>query len=157
MRYKLRIELDYCGKYKIEHQAIAAKPEYLTIAIAPIAVDSRHPLFGHKTDSQLTRGIYTQLDREHKPLGVDELIFINQDGIITESRYHNVIIEYQGKLITTPVTHGLLNGIFRNILVESQQVQESAISTEMVLAATAIFLCNDVRGMIPAKLKVLEH
>lgn len=157
MRYKLRIEVDYCGKYKIEHQAIAANPEYLTVAIAPIAVDSRHPLFGHKTDSQLTRGIYTQLDKDYKPSGVDELIFINQDGIITESRYHNVIIEYQGKLITTPVTYGLLNGVFRNILVESQQVRESAISTEMVLAATAIFLCNDVRGMIPAKLKILER
>ena len=156
LRYKLRIELDYCGRYKIEHQTIAANPEYLSIAIAPIAVDSRHPLFRHKTDSQLTRGVYTQIDKDYKPSGVDELIFINQDGIITESRYHNVIIKHRDKLITTPVAHGLLNGIFRSTLVDSQQVKESAISTEMVLAATAIFLCNDVRGMIPARLKILD-
>lgn len=157
LRYKLRIELDYCGKYKIEHQTIAANPEYLSIAIAPTAVDSRHPLFRHKTDSQLTRGVYTQIDNDGKPSGVDELIFVNQDGIITESRYHNVIIDYEGELITTPTEQGLLAGIFRANLIREGKLKKRPITPEMLNLARAIFLCNDVRGMIPAKLKILER
>jgi para-aminobenzoate synthetase/4-amino-4-deoxychorismate lyase len=155
-RYKLRLELDHGGKFKIEHALIASNPEYLTVALAPYPLDTRHGLFRHKTDSRFTRGVYTQIDNTAKPQGIDELIFINQDGIITESRYHNVIIEYQGELITTPAEHGLLSGIFRTNLIREGKLKERAITREMLCQATAIFLCNDVRGMIPAQLLAME-
>ena len=115
--YKLRLELDYCGEIKIEHSLIAKNPEALTVMLSPVKIDSSHGLFCHKTDSAVTRGVYTQIDQEHKPQGVDELIFVNQNSIITEARYHNVIIEYHHELLTSPINQGLLGGIYRANLV----------------------------------------
>ncbi|RTL12400.1 MAG: aminodeoxychorismate synthase component I [Neisseriaceae bacterium] len=150
--YKLRLELDYCGEIKIEHSLIAKNPEALTVMLSPVKIDSSHGLFCHKTDSAVTRGVYTQIDQEHKPQGVDELIFVNQDSIITEARYHNVIIEYHHELLTSPINQGLLGGIYRANLVHEGKIKELPITKQMLDEATAIYLCNDVRGMIRCNL-----
>jgi para-aminobenzoate synthetase/4-amino-4-deoxychorismate lyase len=147
-RYKLRLELDYHGEVKIEHGLIAENPEFLTVMLSPVKINSRHGLFCHKSDSTITRGVYTQLDRDYKPQGVDELIFINRNGIITESRYHNVIIEYRGEWLTSPINQGLLGGIYRANLLREKKISEQPITEQMLYNATAVYLCNDVRGMI---------
>ena len=155
--YKLRLELNHDGVCKIEHSLIRVNSGFLKVAVAPNRLNTRHGLFHHKTNSILTRGSYTQMDINDKPPQIDELIFINLEGVITESRYHNVIIEYAGQLLTTPVSQGLLNGIFRARLVNNGTVKEQSITEDMLQQATAIFLCNDVRGMIFAKLQFMEH
>ncbi|TXI98040.1 MAG: aminodeoxychorismate synthase component I [Neisseriales bacterium] len=151
-RYKLRLELNHCGEVKIEHTLITENPEFLTVMLSPVKIDSRHGLFCHKSDSAITRGIYTQLDRDYKPQGVDELIFINHNGIITEARYHNVIIEYRGEWLTSPINQGLLGGIYRANLLREKKISEQPITEQMLYEATAVYLCNDVRGMIHCNL-----
>lgn len=149
---KLRLELDYHGEVKIEHGLIAENPEFLTVMLSPAKIDSMHGLFCHKTDSVITRGVYTQLDRDYKPQGVDELIFINQNGIITEARYHNMIIEYCGEWLTSPIDQGLLGGIYRANLLREKKISERPITEQMLYKATAVYLCNDVRGIIRCNL-----
>ncbi len=151
-RYKLRVELNYLGAVKIEHSIIGDNPEFLNIMLSPVKIDSSHGLFCHKSDSNLSRGLYTQLDRDYKPSGIDELIFINQNGIITEARYHNVIIEYRGKWLTSPINQGLLDGIYRANLLRAGKISEQAISEQMLYDADEVYLCNDVRGMIRCNL-----
>lgn len=151
-RYKLRLELDYHGEVKIEHGLIAENPESLTVMLSPVKIDSMHGLFCHKTDSAITRGVYTRIDQEYKPQEVDELIFVNQNGIITEARYHNVIIEYCGKWLTSPINQGLLGGIYRANLLREKKISERPITEQMLYKATAVYLCNDVRGIIHCNL-----
>jgi para-aminobenzoate synthetase/4-amino-4-deoxychorismate lyase len=151
-RYKLRLELNHCGEVKIEHTLIAENPEFLTVMLSPVKIDSRHGLFCHKSDSTITRGVYTQLDSDYKSQGVDELIFINHNGIITEARYHNVIIEYRGEWLTSPINQGLLGGIYRANLLREKKISEQPITEQMLYEATAVYLCNDVRGMIHCNL-----
>jgi para-aminobenzoate synthetase/4-amino-4-deoxychorismate lyase len=151
-RYKLRVELNYLGAVKIEHSIIGDNPESLKVMLSPVKIDSSHGLFCHKSDSILSRGLYTQLDRDYKPSGIDELIFINQDGVITEARYHNVIIEYRGKWLTSPINQGLLDGIYRANLLRTGKISEQAISEQMLYDADEVYLCNDVRGMIRCNL-----
>lgn len=151
-RYKLRLELNHCGEVKIEHTLIAENPEFLTVMLSPVEIDSRHDLFCHKSDSTITRGVYTQLDSDYKSQGVDELIFINRNGIITEARYHNVIIEYRGEWLTSPINQGLLGGIYRANLLREKKISEQPITEQMLYEATAVYLCNDVRGMIHCNL-----
>lgn len=150
--YKLRLELDYHGEVKIEHGLIAENPESLTVMLSPVKIDSMHGLFCHKTDSAITRGVYTRIDQEYKPQEVDELIFVNQNGIITEARYHNVIIEYCGKWLTSPINQGLLGGIYRANLLREKKISERPITEQMLYKATAVYLCNDVRGIIHCNL-----
>jgi para-aminobenzoate synthetase/4-amino-4-deoxychorismate lyase len=151
-RYKLRVELNYLGAVKIEHSIIGDNPEFLNIMLSPVKIDSSHGLFCHKSDSNLSRGLYTQLDRDYKPSGIDELIFINQNGIITEARYHNVIIKYRESLLTSPTNQGLLGGIYRANLLRAGKISEQAISEQMLYDADEVYLCNDVRGMIRCNL-----
>ena len=151
-RYKLRLELNHCGEVKIEHGLIAENPEFLTVMLSPVEIDSRHRLFCHKSNSAITRGVYTQFDNDYKPQGVDELIFINRNGIITEARYHNVIIEYRGEWLTSPINQGLLGGIYRANLLREKKISEQPITERMLYEATAVYLCNDVRGMIHCNL-----
>jgi para-aminobenzoate synthetase/4-amino-4-deoxychorismate lyase len=151
-RYKLRLELNHCGEIKFEHALIAENSEFLTVMLSPVKIDSRHGLFCHKSDSTITRGVYTQLDSDYKSQGVDELIFINHNGIITEARYHNVIIEYRGEWLTSPINQGLLGGIYRANLLREKKISEQPITEQMLYEATAVYLCNDVRGMIHCNL-----
>ena len=149
--YKVRIELNHHGLWDFTHQYIppllSTKP-LLTVAVAPQPIDSSHHLFRYKTTATNTRGLYTKLDAQLKPQGVDELIFINQNNILTESRFHNLIIKIAGELITTPVSEGLLPGIYREHLLTSGTLREEAITLELFHAADEIYLCNSVRGLI---------
>lgn len=151
-RYKLRMELDFNGNCKIEHALIGENPTLLRVAIHSHKINTQHGLFLHKTDSAITRGVYTQIDQECKPELVDELIFVNQDGFLTESRYHNLIVEYKGSLITPPLSHGLLPGIYRQQMLANGKLFEQAIKPEMLGRADEIYLCNDVRGLIKCQL-----
>lgn len=151
-RSKLRLELNFAGEVKIEHVTIGENPDLLRVAIYHAAIDTQHGLFLHKTDSLLTRGLYTQLDQEYKPRSVDELIFVNQDGFVTESRYHNLIIDYNGILMTPPTIHGLLPGVYRQKMLEIGNLIEHGITPVMLEQANAIYLCNDVRGLVKCQL-----
>lgn len=147
-QFKLRLELDALGKIKLEYQAITKIKSKFRVALLNNALDTSHPLFRYKTTSPLVRGLYTQLDNQFKPDGIDELLFINQHGEITEGRFYNFIIELDGQLITPPISCGLLNGIYRINMIKHQQVYERIITKEMLMHATKIYLCNDVRGLI---------
>lgn len=151
-RYKLRLELSFSGEFKLEQSVIGKNPDLIKVALHQSQINTQHGLFRHKTDSHLTRGLYTQIDQNHKPAAIDELIFINQDGWVSESRYHNVIIEYQGVLMTPPVAQGLLPGIYRQQMLDKHELIEQAISAAMLQQATAIYLCNAVRGLIKCQL-----
>lgn len=155
-RSKLRLELNFAGEVKIEHVAIGENPDLLRVAIHHAAIDTQHGLFLHKTDSSLTRGLYTQIDQKYKPRSVDELIFVNQNGFVTESRYHNLIIDYNGTLITPPVAHGLLPGIYRQKMLGIGNLTEQDITPAMITRARTVYLCNDVRGLIKCQLLVNE-
>lgn len=151
-RYKLRLELNFAGEIKLEHSIIGENPSLLRIAVHAVRINTGHGLFLHKTDSVLTRGLYTQIDQECKPAMVDELIFVNQDGFVTESRYYNLIIDYNGVLMTPPTIHGLLPGVYRQKMLEIGNLIEQGITPVMLEQANAIYLCNDVRGLVKCQL-----
>lgn len=151
-RYKLRLKLNVKGKFEINHILIGENPALLHIALYPVKINTQHGLFLHKTDSIITRGLYTKINQDHKPELIDELIFMNQDCFITESRYYNVIIDYDGILMTPPVLHGLLPGIYRQQMLDTGKLIECGITMDMLMKSNAIYLCNDVRGLIKCKL-----
>lgn len=147
-RYKLRLLVKHPCELIISHTEITTSVTPLRIALLNKPIDSSNPLFQHKTTAKEVRGLYDLLYQEYLNSSIlDELIFINKNGIITESRYFNVIVDYAGQLITSPVSEGLLPGIFRQKMLDEGSLLEKPITPTMLENATAIYLCNDVRGL----------
>ena len=76
----------------------------------------------------------------------DDVIMVNQFGYVTESTTANVVVEKGNKLYTPKLSDGLLNGVFRQQLLQANTVTESSIAIEDVQSATALYLVNSVRG-----------
>lgn len=82
----------------------------------------------------------------------DDVILWNTDGKVTESSIANIVIERGGRLITPPVSCGLLDGTFRRHLLKKGRIEEECIRIEDLANADRLFLINSVRKWIPARL-----
>lgn len=153
LHYKVRIEIDYLGTCAVDFARITPNPKELKVAISDQMIDTTHELFKHKTTSSLVRGLYEQLYQDHKPDNIDELLFINHAGFITESRFYNIIIVINLQWITPPVNDGLLAGVYRQQLIQRGKLTERQITKQDILTADAIYICNDVRGLISCQLE----
>ena len=85
--------------------------------------------------------------------GCDEVVFLNERGELTEGSFTNLFVERDGRLLTPPVSCGLLDGTLRRELIEDPgtQVEERVLRPEDLAAAERIYLGNSVRGLVPAR------
>jgi len=81
-------------------------------------------------------------------LGFDEAIMLTEDGKVSEAASANLFMVRHGKLITSPVTDGILEGITRGAIIELAttvlgiQVEERRIDRTELYVADEIFLCG---------------
>ncbi len=115
-----------------------AGPVYLRLAAE--GVDSANPFLYHKTTH---RQIY-EAARAARPDAGDVLLW-NERGEVTETTIANVVVRWQGRLVTPPVLCGLLPGTFRAWLLEQGEIQEKVISVTMLKQAEKIYVINSVR------------
>jgi len=67
---------------------------------------------------------------------------------ITEGAISNVFIRKGAKLLTPPVECGLLNGVYRQYILETNKdALEEILYLDDLLNADEIFICNAIRGM----------
>jgi para-aminobenzoate synthetase/4-amino-4-deoxychorismate lyase len=111
-------------------------------------VDSTDELLQHKTTS---RRLYDEeWTRLHTSLGVDEVLFINQRGELTEGSRTNLFLQRGRVLLTPPVSSGLLNGILRRTLLDAGRCEESVLTLDDLRTADGCFMGNSLRGLIAA-------
>jgi para-aminobenzoate synthetase/4-amino-4-deoxychorismate lyase len=77
-------------------------------------------------------------------------VFVRPDGLLTEGSFTNLFVRRDGKLVTPPLTLGLLPGILRATLIEAGEAIEGAL-TEADLTR-GFFIGNALRGLIAARL-----
>ena len=104
-------------------------------------VNSHNPFLYHKTTI-----------RDAMPTDAFEHIRTNERGEITEGIFTNVAIEKDGKLYTPPVSCGLLNGTYRQKLLEEGKLIEKVLYPEDLQTADKIFCFNSVRKMVEVQL-----
>jgi para-aminobenzoate synthetase/4-amino-4-deoxychorismate lyase len=123
-------------------------PESFRFTIADEPVDSASVWLAHKTTH---RAFYDQPRiRAHADLGVDEVVFLNERGELTEGSITNLFIERGGMLLTPPLSCGLLPGTLRAELIETGRAREANLALGDLASADAIYLGNSVRGLIRA-------
>ena len=111
------------------------------VALAAGSIDPCEPLLYHKTT---WRPWYDGVLEQHP--GCLDVIFCNVHGEATEGTIHNLVVEKSGRLVTPPLSCGLLPGTLRQELLERGILREELISRAELLAATRLWLINWVRG-----------
>lgn len=147
-RTRVRITVNRAGKASVSvHQlgSLAGK----SVGISMETIDSQSRYIYHKTTN---RRIYDQVKSQCSFF--DDVILINKDNLVTESCIANIVIRRNDELLTPSHDCGLLDGVFRSILLSKGTVKEATISREELYSADAIYLVNSVRGWM--KLESVE-
>lgn len=144
-RYKVRLLLDANGNAKLASSELDMEPYTGNVKLSPECTSSTDAFLRHKTTRRET---YDRQYAEARANGFDEVIFTNEKGEVTEGAISNIFIVQAGKLITPPLTCGVLPGIMRRHLLETYAAAEERVFTiEDLKAADAVLLCNSVRGI----------
>ena len=139
---RVRLTLDEAGGHRAAAETLPPNPPHWTYALSSEPVDSGDVLLRHKTN---WRGLY---DRETARHAADEVLFFNQRGELTEGTRSNIFVRRDGKLLTPPLSAGVLDGRLRAELIADGQCEE-AILTQADLHGD-VFLGNSLRGLIRA-------
>ncbi|MBJ3786634.1 aminodeoxychorismate synthase component I [Devosia sediminis] len=124
-------------------------PEKFRFAIAEHRLDSASIWLAHKTTN---RAFYDEpRQRAHDERGLDEVVFLNERGELTEGSFTNLFVERAGRLVTPPLASGLLPGTLRAELLATGKAEEGVLTLADLRLAEAIWLGNSVRGLVPAE------
>jgi para-aminobenzoate synthetase/4-amino-4-deoxychorismate lyase len=147
--YKVRLTLDRMGALTCRSEGIErnAGQAMGTIALCEQRTDSRDRFLYHKTTN---RALYDQAILQAREQGFAEVIFLNEKGEVTEGARSNVFVRRNGRLLTPPIRCGLLNGTYRQrVLEERTDACEQVLYAEDLQEADEVFICNSIRGWQP--------
>jgi para-aminobenzoate synthetase/4-amino-4-deoxychorismate lyase len=91
--------------------------------------------------------------REAEARGGFDMLFFNERGELTEGGRSNVFVKLDGRWWTPPLAAGLLPGVMRQVLLEDPALgaSERRLTLHDVRNAEALFVCNALRGVLPAR------
>lgn len=143
-KYKIRLLLNKWGEFKIVPSKIEATKNTVKIILSKADRNIEEKFFYHKT----TNRPWDEELSNAKQKGFDEVIFINENDELLEGAISNLIIETDGKLYTPPLSLGILNGCYRQFLLDNQKCEEKFLRIDDLKNAEKIILCNSVRKEI---------
>jgi para-aminobenzoate synthetase/4-amino-4-deoxychorismate lyase len=144
--YKVRVQLEPCGDFHLNHEVLHQDHEIGSITISSLRTSSTDTFLRHKTTH---RELYDCVFSKARTRGYREVLFLNEKGELTECANHNLfLLTHDGCLLTPDVNCGLLPGIYRNVVLETVLHTASAVlHLEDLRAAHQIYVCNSVRGI----------
>ena len=114
------------------------------VAVRPLPVDPGDFRLRYKTTDRRF------LDLVRQQAGEFETIFVDPDGQLTEGSRTSIFVERDGRLLTPPLSRGLMPGILRAKLIEEGRAEEAELAPADLEGG--FYVGNIVRGLIPAKL-----
>jgi para-aminobenzoate synthetase / 4-amino-4-deoxychorismate lyase len=147
--YRVRVLLSSDGNFAGEKSELHEEPCAITVQLSPERTSSTDVFMRHKTTQ---REMYDRGYKEARAAGFGEVMFQNERGEITEGAISNIFIKKSGQLLTPLLTCGVLPGILRRHLLETEATAaEGIVTLEDLKTADAVFLCNSVRGLREVK------
>jgi para-aminobenzoate synthetase/4-amino-4-deoxychorismate lyase len=99
----------------------------------------------HKTTH---RELYNREYAAAQQDGFDEIIFLNERGEVTEGSISNLFVRQREKLLTPPLSSGVLAGVLRRHILETDSTAEERVLTLSDLEqGDAIYIGNSLRGL----------
>jgi len=145
---KLRLLIARSGEISLETAPLPEPANGVAECVAlPLPVVPGDWRLRHKTTD---RGFHAEALGIAQARGAREVVFVRDDGLVTEGSYTNVFLERDGKLLTPPSALGLLPGILRGEMIEEGRAIEAELT--LVDLAGGFLIGNALRGLIPARL-----
>ena len=144
-KHRIRLTLTASGRVSTEVSRHSTEPSKMRIWLTDERISSSDVLRRHKTTrrEQFDR-LYAKA-REH---GFEDAIFTNENGEITEGAISNIFIERSGKMLTPPLTSGVLAGVLRrHILQTCEGSEEAVLNVDDLISADGVYLCSALRGL----------
>jgi para-aminobenzoate synthetase/4-amino-4-deoxychorismate lyase len=140
--YRVRLLLAEDGTVSCQSSLLDGSDDRkpVRLKLAPMAVDSSNPFLYHKTTY---RRMYD--DAQIACPDCDDVVLWNERGEVTETCIANIVVFLEGKLVTPPVSSGLLPGIFRARLISDGRVTERILKVDDLKRSKRIFTVNSVR------------
>lgn len=153
-RVRIRLLLSKDGSVSVE----STEPDVIegipSVVLAATPVDSSDRFLYHKT----TRRESYRLEFEKaRAAGHFDALFVNERGEVTEGSRTNVYAKLEGRVMTPPVSSGLLAGTLRAELLESRKVVERVLSLDDLRNAEALYVSNSVIGLVEVRLASTER
>lgn len=109
------------------------------------------PLGRYKTTSRIA---YNLAREEARAAGVDEALLVSPVGHVLEGAGSNLFIVLGGRILTPPLSAGILPGTLRAAVLRSCEalaldVREAPLPALLVRAADEVFLTNAIQGVVP--------
>ncbi len=146
---KVRLMLARSGALAVEVRAMPKPPATaVDVMICPLPVPASDPRLCHKTSDRAF------LDEARQAAGTFEVVFVGEDGLLTEGSFTNIFVERAGRLIT-PRRGALMAGILRQRLIEEGRAIEGDLRPADL--ADGFFIGNSLRGLLPARLVSQPH
>ena len=146
---RIRLELRRDGALTVTHgPLVALSPGPLRMILHDAPVDRADPFLRRKTTR---RGFWDAALKRAEDLGADEALCVNREGALTEATRFNLFVSLDGRLVTPPVSDGVLPGVLRSELLETGVAVARSLTLEDLDAAEAVFLGNSARGLLPCE------
>jgi para-aminobenzoate synthetase/4-amino-4-deoxychorismate lyase len=162
--HRVRLTLSRTGEFEIIqsdlHENLSPSQEPETIMQMKPGNDLPRVIFSNRnTDSNSVylfhkttlRELYNDERAEFvNKKGYYEVLFVNEKGEVTEGSYNNIFLQKKGKLLTPPVSCGLLPGVLRRYLLLHYPglVVEKTFTRKDFELAEAVYVGNSVRGLV---------
>lgn len=149
--FKIRLLLERDGNLWSSAEAIAASSGNLAVMLAEARVDSTAQLSAHKTTR---RDLFERHAALVNELGLADVIFLNEREELAEAANSNVFVELDGELLTPPATAGILPGVYRQSVLETEaNAREAVLTLADLERSSAVYLTNSVRGWRQVQLR----
>ena len=148
--HKVRLCAYQNGDVDISYEAIP-KPDNSEkrVIIGEQKISSRSIFQYHKTSR---REVYIEEFAKAKKEGYYDAIILNEHNEVAEGCIHNLFIRKDGQLITPPIKAGVLHGIYRQKIIDTEYAIEKRITLDDLKNADEVLLSNSVRGLVKVEL-----
>ena len=157
---------DYIKKMDIQYKAlkVTVTPLNIIISIREIPYSEKDYLKGvslcfsevrRNSTSRLSyiksTGYIENILEKNKAIdiGMNDVIFLNEKGFVTETSCANIFIVKHKKIVTSRIEDGLLSGIIREWIIENFDVEERRITLEDLKESEEVFITNSLMGIMP--------
>ena len=143
---KVRLLLSRSGAMSIELRPLdSPPPEPVDVVVVPLPVSPTDFRLAHKTTD---RAFY---DEPRRSADCWEVLFRDQQGFLTEGSFSNLFVQRDRRLLTPPLSRGLLPGVLRQRLIdEGEAIEADLVESDL---AKGFLVGNSLRGLIRARLK----
>ncbi|TZG29640.1 aminodeoxychorismate synthase component I [Sphingomonas montanisoli] len=141
---KIRLLLARSGALAIEVRPLPETPtETVAVKLVPLPTTRDDFRLQHKTSDRAF------LDKARHEAGTFEVIFVDEDGYLTEGSFTNIFVERDG-VLHTPLIGALMPGVLRARLLDEGKAIETALKPDDL--TNGFFIGNALRGLMPARL-----